>query len=80
MDDVHATFDVGKAIASLIGLLLTLAFGAWAWVVKSFGQQHIDSVRELAVELRELRKDVNGLMARVQVVEFAQQHYHPNKD
>ena len=74
MDQVHATFDVSDVVASTIGLLLTVAFGLWGYVVKKFGEQHIESVKELAIELRELRKDVNGLMARVQVVEFAQAH------
>lgn len=60
----------------IIGGLLTLAFTSWAWVVKKFGEQHIASVKELAIELRELRKDVNSLTARMQVVEFAQNHYH----
>lgn len=66
-------------LAQITGLLLTAAFGLWAWVVKKFGEQHIESVRELAAELREMRKDINSVKERIRVVEVVQEHYHGGK-
>lgn len=63
-------------ISQAIGFLLTAAFGLWAWVVKKFGEQHIESVRELANELREIRKEVNSITARVQTIEYIQRFHH----
>ena len=53
----------------IIGFMLTAAFGVWVWVVKAFGEAHIESVKELAVELREMRKDLYRLSERVTKVE-----------
>lgn len=53
----------------IIGILLSAAFGAWAWVVRSFGQQHIETVKELGHELKELRHDMNKLGDRVTKME-----------
>jgi hypothetical protein len=50
---------------TIVGFILSAAFASWAWVVKSFGEQHIASVKELGNELKELRKDVNVVMNRV---------------
>ena len=57
------------------GFILSASFGAWAWVVKRFGEAHIESIKELAVELREMRKDINALSERLRVVETVQEHY-----
>jgi hypothetical protein len=57
----------------IIGFILSASFGAWAFVVKKFGEQHLTSLRELAIELREMRKDLNILGERVKVVEVIQQ-------
>ena len=78
MNEVHSISEVPWA--SVIGFLLSAAFGAWAWVVKKFGEQHINSVKELALELREMRRDLNSLSERVRVVEVVQGHYHPERD
>jgi hypothetical protein len=64
----------------IIGVILSTSFGLWAWVVKKFGEQHIESVKLLGTELKELRKDLNFLAGRVQVIEFAQNHYHGTKE
>lgn len=63
--------------SQIIGFMLTAAFGLWAWVVKKFGEAHVESVKELAVELREMRRELNNLAERVKVVEVTQKHYHP---
>jgi hypothetical protein len=63
----------------LVGVVLSVSFGAWAWIVKKFGEQHIESVKGLAVELREMRKELNQLAERMKVVEVIQQHYHPHE-
>jgi hypothetical protein len=46
------------------------------WMLKQFGHQHIESIKELATELREMRKEINMLSERVRIVEVVQKHYH----
>jgi hypothetical protein len=46
------------------------------WMLKQFGHQHIESIKELAAELREMRKELNVLAERISVVEVVQKHYH----
>lgn len=65
--------------SQIVGFLLTAAFGSWAWVVKKFGEQHIVTIRELATEIREMRKELNVITTRVAKIEFAQEHFHPGK-
>ena len=60
----------------IIGFVLSISFGAWAWVVKKFGEQHIESVKLLATELKEMRRDITSLAERIRVVEVVQKHYH----
>jgi hypothetical protein len=49
---------------------------AMLWGLKALGKQHIDSIKELAIELREMRKELNSLAERVRVVEVVQKHFH----
>lgn len=77
MRDEMDTAHLDIPWSQLVGFMLTAAFGLWAWVVKKFGEQHIESVKELAVELREMRRDLNTLSERVKIVEVVQSHYHP---
>jgi hypothetical protein len=46
------------------------------WMLKQFGHQHIESIKDLATELREMRKEINVLAERISVVEVVQKHYH----
>jgi hypothetical protein len=64
----------------LVGVVLSVSFGAWAWIVKKFGEQHIESVKGLATELREMRRELNQLAERMKVVEVIQKHYHPHNE
>ena len=61
---------------SLVAWVATGAFAVFVWILKQFGHQHIESVKELATELREMRKELNSLAERVKVVEVVQKHYH----
>lgn len=45
-------------------------FAALIWVLKRFGEDHLSSIKELAVELREMRKELNALASRVTAVEI----------
>lgn len=55
----------------LIKALLAAAFGSWAWVVRHFGMQHVDSMKKLAdviekmgERLSDVEKDVAHLKGR----------------
>lgn len=65
---------------SLLGWVATGAFAVFVWILKQFGHQHIESIKSLAVELREMRKELNSLAERVKVVEVVQKHYHTERD
>ena len=67
----------------IIGFALTAAFGLWAWTIKTFGQQHIESMKNLSKELKAMREDINtlkvtthehlsDLRSRIKVVEALQ--------
>jgi hypothetical protein len=77
MNEINEVVHVPFPWQSIIGTLVAAAFGAWAWVVKKFGEQHIESVKSLSTELREMRRDINSLAERMRVVEVVQKHYHP---
>ena len=45
-------------------------FAIFIWVIKKFGEDHLLSMKELAVELKEMRKELNVLATRVTAVEI----------
>ena len=45
----------------IVGFALTAAFGLWAWTIKTFGRQHIESMKDLSKELKAMREDINTL-------------------
>ena len=63
----------------IVGFILSASFGAWAWVVKRFGEAHIESIKDLAIELREMRRDINALAERLRVVEVVQDRFTQQK-
>lgn len=57
----------------LIKALLAAAFGSWAWVVRHFGMQHVDSMKRLTEiterigeRLSALERDVAHLKGRLE--------------
>ena len=58
----------------VFALLLAASFGLWAWVLKTFGNRHIESMDSLTDELREMRRDINGVLVRVAVLESKEHH------
>lgn len=67
---IHIPWD------ELLKWVATGIFAALLWMLKQFGNQHIASVKELAIELREMRREINALSERVKIVEVVQKHYH----
>ena len=53
--------------------------GVVVWVLKKFGEQHLASMRDLANELKEMRKELNALSTRVATVETLTHIYHPDE-
>lgn len=66
----HVTIDW----SAIVGFFLTAALSVWAWVVKKFGEQHIETLKDLALEIREMRKELNKLTERVIAVEIRQNY------
>jgi hypothetical protein len=50
-----------------------------AWLLKKFGEQHLSSMKELAQELKEMRKEINILATRVTAVEIRTHMLHPDE-
>ena len=44
--------------------------GFFVWILKKFGEQHLVSMKELANELKEMRRELNALSTRVTAVEI----------
>lgn len=61
-------------------MVLSVSFGLWAWVVKKFGEQNLQSIKDMVTEIKELRKDLNTVMMRVQVIEFRQDNIEKSHD
>jgi hypothetical protein len=61
--------EIVKWVAA--GLVATLV-----WVLKQFGHKYVESIKELSLELREMRREINLLSERVKIVEVVQKHYH----
>lgn len=50
-------------------------FAILVWILKKFGEDHLLSMKELAVELKEMRKELNVLATRVTAVEIRAEHW-----
>lgn len=60
--------------SSVIQAILAASFGAWAWLLKSMGNRHLESIEDLAKEMREMRKEVSKLTERLVRVEARQDY------
>lgn len=52
-------YSSGEFLVGIIGVLLTLAFGAWAAVVKKAADSMQSSVNAATGELRQLREEIH---------------------
>lgn len=74
MEPTH--FDVPWG--SIIQMILAASFGAWAFLLKTMGNQHIATIKDLANEMHEIRRELNEIRkelanvhSRIGVLEFA---------
>jgi len=58
MDEFHAKFSVGE----VIGALVALSIAGWAWLVKKFGDRHLESIDEFREDFKEYRKESSQKM------------------
>jgi hypothetical protein len=66
MDSVHVAIE-WKEVLKVLGYGL---FAIMVWILKKFGEDHLLSMKELAIELKEMRKELNVLATRVTAVEI----------
>jgi hypothetical protein len=71
----HVDFQFAE-ILKFIGYGL---LGVVVWILKKFGEQHLSSMKELANELKEMRKELNVLSTRVTAVEIRTHMLHPDE-
>lgn len=62
--------------SNIIQTILAISFGSWAWLLRKFGESHITTIKELASEIKEMRRELNRLTERVQAVEVTQKWLH----
>jgi hypothetical protein len=70
MDSVHVAIE-WKEVLKVLGYGL---FAIMVWILKKFGEDHLLSMKELAIELKEMRKELNVLATRVTAVEIRTEH------
>lgn len=69
----HIDFEIAELLKYVgYGLLMFVL-----WVLKKFGEQHLQSMEALASELKEMRKELNNISTRVTAVEIKSKMYHP---
>jgi hypothetical protein len=56
--------DGWHMVLTLIGILLSSAFGLWAWVVKTFGERHLNSMDEIIKRLDQQGERIAKLEGR----------------
>ena len=66
IDAVHVDVE-WKEIFKFIGYGI---FAVMVWLLKKFGESHLASMKELANELKEMRRELNALSTRVTAVEI----------
>lgn len=75
LEAAHINFQFTEVLKFIgYGLL-----GVVVWVLKKFGEQHLASMKDLAQELKEMRKEINILATRVTAVEIRTHMLHPDE-
>lgn len=75
LEAAHIDFQFTEVLKFIgYGLL-----GVVIWVLKKFGEQHLASMKDLAQELKEMRKEINTLATRVTAVEIRTHMLHPDE-
>lgn len=64
-------FDI--TIGHVVAVLVSVAFSVWAWVIRKFGDQHIETLKEVARDLRTMSQDISEIKTRLAIVEFKQE-------
>ena len=75
LEAAHIDFQFTEVLKFIgYGLL-----GIVVWILKKFGEQHLASMKDLAGELKEMRKEINILATRVTAVEIRTHMLHPDE-
>lgn len=75
LEAAHIDFQFTEALKFIgYGFL-----GVIVWILKKFGEQHLASMKDLAGELKEMRKEVNILATRLTAVEIRTHMLHPDE-
>lgn len=79
MNELDPTMHVDVEWAAIFKFVGYGLLTAVIWILKKFGEQHLVSMKELANELKEMRKELNVLSTRVTAVEIRTHMLHPNE-
>lgn len=75
IDTVHVDVE-WREVLKFVGYGL---FAAMVWILRKFGESHLESMKELAQELKEMRKEINILSTRVTAVEIRSHMLHTDE-
>ena len=70
MNELEPSAHVDFQFAEILKFIGYGLLGFLIWLLKKFGEQHLLSMKELASELKEMRKELNTLSTRVTAVEI----------
>ena len=59
--------DKNDWLSSIVQILLAMAFGAWAWVVKVAADKHLRGVDKIEAEVVSLKERVHDLETRMKL-------------
>lgn len=62
-----------KTISHLLQAGMTIAFGAWAWVVKTAASKHLDGIERI-------ERRLESMANRVSILETKMDLYHGHKE
>jgi uncharacterized membrane protein YccC len=56
-------------VSAVIGTLLSAAFATWAWVVKQFGKEHIDAMKDISRKIESINQRIDRNNERISALE-----------
>ena len=61
---------------NFVEMILAISFAMWAWLLRKFGEQHVNTIKDIVTELKEMRKEMMHFNERLGRLETLQEIQH----